>query len=85
MYRVEYKQSVAKDIRAIPKPELKKIVKRILWLADDPRRAGCIKLHGESDVYRVRQGDYRIIYTIQDELITVTIIKIGHRRDVYER
>ena len=85
MYRLEYKKSVAKDLRAIPKPRLKKIVKRVQLLATDPRGSNCMKLRAEGELYRTRQGDYRIIYSINDQIVTVMILKVGHRRDVYER
>ena len=85
MYRLEYKKSVAKDMRAIPKPQLKKLIKRIQSLASDPRGHNSLKLRGEDDLYRIRQGDYRIIYSINDQIVTVVVIKVGHRKDVYER
>ena len=85
MYQIEYKKSVAKDLRAIPKLQLKKIVKRIQSLASDPRGANSLKLRGEDELYRIRQGAYRIIYSINDQIVTVMILKVGHRKDVYER
>ncbi|MBC7707838.1 type II toxin-antitoxin system RelE/ParE family toxin [Polaromonas sp.] len=85
MYRLEYKKSVAKDLRVIPKQQLRKIVRRIQTLANEPRGSGILKLQGEDQLYRVRQGDYRIIYNINDDVVTVLIIKVGHRKDVYER
>lgn len=85
MYQIEYKASVAKELRRIPKVELRKVVRRIQTLATEPRAVGCIKLHGEDGMYRVRQGSYRIIYTINDSVVTVLIVKVGHRKDVYAR
>jgi mRNA interferase RelE/StbE len=61
------------------------IAKRIVTLADDPRPHGVTKLAGTDVTYRLRQGDYRIIYNIYDELVVVEIIKIGHRSDVYRQ
>jgi mRNA interferase RelE/StbE len=81
-YRIVFKQSVAKDLRPILKKDIQRILKRIDGLADDPRPAGAEKLSGD-EKYRIRQGNYRILYTIEDEIITVTIVKVGHRRDVY--
>ncbi len=81
-YRIVFKQSVAKDLRPIPKKDIQRILKRIDGLADDPRPAGAEKLSGD-EKYRIRQGNYRILYAIEDEIITVTIVKVGHRRDVY--
>lgn len=81
-YRIVFKQSVAKDLRPIPKKDVQRILKRINVLADDPRPVGVEKLGGD-EKYRIRQGNYRILYVIEDDIITVTIVKVGHRRDVY--
>lgn len=81
-YRIVFKKSVAKDLRQIPKKEIQRILKRIDSLKDDPRPASMEKLSGD-EKYRIRQGNYRILYMIEDEIITVTIVKVGHRRDVY--
>ena len=81
-YKVYFKKSVEKDLIAIPKKDLKKILHRIVMLAQNPRPAGHEKLTGQ-ERYRVRQGQYRIVYSIQDEVLTVWIVKVGHRKDVY--
>ncbi len=81
-YELVFKESVAKDLRAFPKQEVKRIMQRNRSLADDPRPAGCEKLSGQ-ERYRVRQGAYRIIYEIEDARLTVLVFKVGHRRDVY--
>lgn len=81
-YEIVFKQSVAKDLRQIPGKDVQRILKRIDSLADDPRPADMEKLSGD-DKYRIRQGNYRILYTIEDSVVTVTIVKVGHRRDVY--
>ena len=83
-YKIVIKQSVAKDLRPIPNKDVKRILQRIEQLAQDPRPPGSEKLSGE-EKYRVRQGDYRILYIIEDEIVRVFIVKIGHRRDVYHR
>ena len=85
MYVLEYKATVAKELRQLPKTQLKRVLKRIQQLAKNPRSVGCVKLQGTDNIYSVRQGDYRIIYTINDGSVTVLVIKIGHRKDVYER
>jgi mRNA interferase RelE/StbE len=82
VYKINYKPSVDKDIRSIPDIELKKIVKRIEVLTTNPRPPGCEKLT-EQNKYRLRQGDYRILYTIDDDELIVRIMKVGHRKDVY--
>jgi mRNA interferase RelE/StbE len=81
-YKVYFKASVEKDFTAIPKKELVKILRRIKALSENPRPAGCEKLTGH-ERYRVRQGRYRIVYSIEDEVLTVWIVKVGHRKDVY--
>ena len=81
-YELVFKKSVAKDLRVFPKQDVKRIMQRIRSLADDPRPEGCEKLSGQ-ERYRVRQGVYRIIYEIEDDRLTVLIVKVGHRRDVY--
>jgi mRNA interferase RelE/StbE len=81
-YRLVFRESVAKDLRPIPKPDVARILKRIEALAHDPRPPGCEKLSAQ-ERYRVRQGVYRIIYEIQDEALIVLVVKVGHRREVY--
>jgi len=83
-YRVTFKKSVAKDFRTIPKSDIKKILAKIDSLAENPRRDGAIKLSGH-DLYRIRQGLYRIIYQIRENELVVQVIKVGHRSDVYKR
>lgn len=81
-YNIFFRDSVRKDLEAIPKGDLQRIIERISRLADDPRPVGCEKLSGQ-EKYRVRQGNYRIIYSIQDTELTVWVVKVGHRREVY--
>ena len=80
-YRLVLRKRVAKDLRAIPKLDVKRILARMDALTADPRPMGCEKLSGQ-ERYRVRQGAYRIIYEIVDDRLIVTIVKIGHRRAV---
>jgi mRNA interferase RelE/StbE len=81
-YEIFFKESVWKDLKKIPKRELKRILSRVEKLSDDPRPIGCEKLTGE-ELFRIRQGKYRIIYSIQDNELTIWVIKVGHRKDVY--
>ena len=81
-YKVYFRESVEKDFSSIPKKDLAKILIRIKALANDPRPPGYEKLTGQ-ERYRVRQGRYRIVYSVQDEALTVWIVKVGHRKDVY--
>ncbi len=81
-YNVYFKQSVEKDLSTIPKKDLQKILHRIEALAEDPRPQGHEKLTGQ-ERYRIRQGRYRIVYSIQDKELTVWVVKVAHRKDVY--
>lgn len=83
-YELRFRKSVAKDLRAIPKEDVKRIMQRIRALAAEPRPAGCEKLSGQ-ERYRIRQGIYRIIYEIEDQSLIVLVVKVGHRREVYKR
>jgi mRNA interferase RelE/StbE len=81
-YKLYFKKSVEKDFNGIPKKDLKKILGRIELLAENPRPPGCEKLTGQQR-YRLRQGRYRILYSIQDDELTVWVVKVGHRKDIY--
>lgn len=81
-YSLVFKQSVAKDLRAIPAADVRRILARINALADDPRPPGSEKLSGQSR-YRLRQGLYRILYSIEAEVLVVTVVKVAHRREAY--
>jgi mRNA interferase RelE/StbE len=81
-YELVVRPSVAKDTKDIPSNDLKKILKKMVALCDDPRPPGSVKLSG-MEYYRIRQGDYRIIYEIEDNRLIVVVIKVGHRRDIY--
>jgi mRNA interferase RelE/StbE len=81
-YKVYFRASVEKDLRLIPKKDVKKILQRIDSLTAEPRPTGCEKLTGQ-DRYRIRQGRYRIVYSIQDNELTVWIVRVGQRKDIY--
>lgn len=81
-YSIFFKASASKELESIPKQDLKRIINRIASLADDPRPPGSEKLSSQ-ERYRIRQGNYRIIYSIQDDVLTIWVVKIGHRREVY--
>ena len=81
-YSVGIKRTAAKELDELPLGQRKAVVARIRALAADPRPRGCEKLSGE-EKYRIRQGNLRVIYEIDDRLEAITIVKIGHRRDVY--
>ena len=83
-YRVEILPSAQRELAAIPLREQKRINERIRRQADTPRPSGITVLQGQKDTYyRLRVGDYRIIYQIQDKALLVLVVEIGHRREVY--
>lgn len=81
-YKIVIKRSAAKEIEKVPKAFRGRIVSRIQGLSKDPRPPGVKKLSGE-EKYRIRQGDFRILYKVEDSIITVTVVKVGNRKDVY--
>jgi mRNA interferase RelE/StbE len=85
-YRVLIKKSAAKELEAIAgKKDRERIAQRIRALGDNPRPPGVEKLSGTSEKYRVRQGDFRILYEIRDEVLVVHIVRIADRKEVYRR
>ena len=83
-YSVLLTRSAAKEIEEVPAKDRRRIAARIAALAVEPRPIGVEKLSG-AEQYRVRQGNYRILYSIEDEVLVVTVIRVGHRREVYRR
>ena len=81
-YELRFRASVATDLRGLPKKDVARILDRIQSLKDDPRPTGCVKLSAQ-ERYRIRQGNYRILYTVSDHEVMVEIVKIGHRREIY--
>ncbi len=82
-YRIVIKKSAAKEIEKIEKKDRIRIVEKIRSLASDPHPAGSQKLSGQ-EKYRIRQGNYRILYQILNEELVIHVVKIGHRRDIYK-
>jgi mRNA interferase RelE/StbE len=81
-YKITIKKSAVKELQNIPKKDLRRIVKRIQSLSLNPRPQGCQKLSGRNHL-RIRQRDYRIVYSVDDKDRIVDIVKIGHRREIY--
>lgn len=84
-YEIKIKESAQKTLRKIDK-----IAKARLWvsiseLANDPRPPGCVKMTGADDLWRIRAGDWRIIYQIRDKEMVILVIRVGHRREIYRR
>lgn len=85
-YSVRVKRSAAKELDEIgSKKDRQRIVRKIRDLANDPRPAGVEKLSGTRAIYRLRQGSYRIVYEIRDEILLVHVVRIGHRKAVYRK
>jgi mRNA interferase RelE/StbE len=83
-YSIVFKESAIKQLRSLPKKMTNRLAVIIDALADNPRPLSCKKLQGTNDAYRIRTGDYRVIYTVDDQIVTVEIVKIGNRKDVYK-
>lgn len=81
-YNLIFKKSVLKDLRSIPRKDVARIIRCLDKLMNDPRPTGSEKLSGQ-ERYRIRQGLYRIIYEINDDVLMVVVVKVGHRREVY--
>ncbi|WP_020604826.1 type II toxin-antitoxin system RelE family toxin [Spirosoma spitsbergense] len=83
-YTILFKNSASKQLRQLPKNMLGKVASAIDDLADEPRPVNCKKLKDATDSYRIRIGDYRVIYTVDDVTVTVEVVKVGNRKDIYE-
>jgi mRNA interferase RelE/StbE len=83
-YSLEIKRSAQKELDALGDPPFTRIDRKILALADNPRPAGCKRLKGYKDHWRVRVGDWRVIYVVDDTAKLVSITRIAHRREAYE-
>ena len=83
-FRLEYKNSVKKELRKLAMVDRAMIIHKIELLKDEPRPEGSAKLKGSGDLRRIRHGDYRVIYQIQKQVLVIMIIRIGHRREIYK-
>lgn len=84
-YRIQVDTSLEKVLKKIPHKDAKKIRDHIRALADTPRPHGVEKLSGEENLYRIRCGDYRIIYSIHDHILLILIVSVGHRKEIYRK
>ena len=82
-YRIEVKRSAVKALKKIPKPDRKRIADKIDSLSEEPPNPETTKMKGDNPFHRIRVGDYRIVYEIQNEVLVILIVKIGHRKDIY--
>ncbi|HEY0140720.1 MAG TPA: type II toxin-antitoxin system RelE/ParE family toxin [Thermoanaerobaculia bacterium] len=85
-YRIVIKKSAAKELETIAgKKDRERIAQRIMALADNPRPAGVEKLSGTNEKYRLRQGNFRILYEMQDDILVVYVVRIGDRKEIYRK
>lgn len=82
-YKVSFRRSAEKEFRKVPVKDLRRIPEKIAFLSEDPRPPGSQLLKGENRYYRIRQGDYRIVYEADDSARSLIVIKLGHRREIY--
>jgi mRNA interferase RelE/StbE len=83
MYQVKVAEEAAKFIRKQDKRIQRQIINNIRELAQNPRLQGCNKLHGYEELYRIRSGNYRIVYTIREKMLLVFVVRVAHRKDIY--
>ncbi len=84
MYTIVFAKSAAKEVYALPSKAVLKVVEAIETLAVDPRPNGVKKLVGSKNLWRIRVGDYRVVYSIDDVILVVDVRKVGHRKEVYD-
>jgi mRNA interferase RelE/StbE len=84
-YRIEWKRSATQELRRLPREMVGRILKAVEQLATDPYPSGVRKLAGSEHTFRIRVGDYRVIYSILASALLIEVIRVGHRRDVYNR
>ena len=84
-YAIKIKKSALKTIKRVEKSVKVKIWTAISELSDDPRPPGCVKMSGAEDLWRIRVGDWRIVYQIRDREMVILVVRVGHRREVYRQ
>jgi len=84
VYRIEVTPRAGRDLKALPLRERQRVADQIDAMKDNPRPQGCRKLMGRGDFYRIRVGDYRVVYQIEDEVLLILIVRIGDRKEIYE-
>lgn len=84
-YRVEFTAAAARQVKKLPRPARDRVLEMVAVLAEDPRPYGAKKLVGEQTAWRIRIGDYRVIYDVFDAELTVTVVRAAHRREAYDR
>ena len=84
-YRVVFTEKAQGQFAQLPRAIRARLGERVSDLAEEPRPSGSVKIKGFDDCYRIRQGDYRVVYAVVDDMLVVLVVRAGHRRDVYER
>lgn len=84
MYQIEFSKKAQKQFKVLPKSTQNRLIAKINLLSENPRPVDCKKLKGVKDLFRLRVGDYRVVYTIEDEYLLILIVEVGHRREVYK-
>jgi mRNA interferase RelE/StbE len=84
VYRIKVTPRAQKDLKALPTRERQRVAEQIDALKLDPRPTGCRKLKGREGFYRIRAGDYRVVYQIEDEVLLILIVRAGDRKEIYE-
>ncbi|MBF0113013.1 MAG: type II toxin-antitoxin system RelE/ParE family toxin [Desulfamplus sp.] len=82
-YKIEWKESASKELKKLDRSSIPRIIESIELLANTPYPVGCKKIVGSEHIYRIRVGDYRVIYTIESDRLIIEIIRVGHRKDIY--
>jgi len=82
-YKILFKPSVERDFKNLPAHIRNKIRSEVALLSEDPRPVGAVKLSGSDNLYRIRVGDYRVVYTIEDDFLIVLVVQVGHRKEIY--
>ena len=82
-YQIEWKRSAIKELEKLPRPMISKIVSAVGNLSSNPHPSGVRKLVGSEDSYRIRVGDYRVLYNIIENRLFIEIVRVGHRKDIY--
>lgn len=82
-YRIEWKSSAAKELKRLPRDIIPRVVDAVGRLASDPFPSGAAKLKGSQQTYRIRVGDYRVVYTVANDVLVIEIVRVRYRRDVY--
>ena len=84
-YSIEWKQSAQRELRKLDKKPILRILEKVQSLAENPYPSGSKKLKGSEHTYRIRVGEYRVVYTVRTKVLTIEIIRVGHRKEIYRK